>query len=349
MSTRRRIIVSLAALIGVPLVALLLAIVTIAILGVSLDVSRWRDTIAARASAVIGRPVTLEGPIELELGRESALHVAGVRILNPPGFGAPELATLGEARARIDLMEALRGRLRVHSIEAADGHVRLERAADGRANWAPPTSTPRASPEPASSASPPVTIEIERMSIRNFAFEYHDERSGVHQSLDLDELAGVGKWSEPLKLTLRGNVARSFPYTIAIEGGSARLLQEGREAWPFTLDLEFLGTRLHAGGTLDVNRSAARFDFGAGTEDLEQVGRFLQTRLPASGAAALTGTVSATASAVEVKDLHGVLGASELTGGLVLTLGGARRRVSGELAIATLDMRPFFDSRAATA
>ena len=108
---------------------LLLAIIAIAVFGVSIDVSRWRDAIAARASAALGRPVALDGRLELELGRETGLHVAGVRILNPPGFATPELATLREARARIDLLAALHGRLRVHSLEADDGRVRLERAA----------------------------------------------------------------------------------------------------------------------------------------------------------------------------------------------------------------------------
>ena len=57
--------------------------------------------------------MALDGPLELELGRETALHVGGVRILNPPGFATPELATLGKARLRIDLLELLRGRLQV--------------------------------------------------------------------------------------------------------------------------------------------------------------------------------------------------------------------------------------------
>lgn len=346
MSTRRRIVVALLALVGLPVIAVLLVIGAIAFFGVSIDVSRWRDGIAARASAALDRTVVLDGRLELELGRETGLHVAGVRILNPPGFTTPELATLREARARIDLLAALRGRLQVHSLEAEDGRVRLERAADGRSNWASVASMPPASRGPPAAVPSIVAIEIERISIRKFAFELHDQRSGTHHFFDLDELTGVGKWSEPLKLALHGSVGGAFPYAVAIEGGSAQLLQEGREAWPFTLDLEFLGTRLHAAGTLDIGQGAARFDFGAGTEDLDQVGRFLQTRLPSFGAAALTGSVSANAEAVQLKDLHGVLGASELAGALVFTLSGSPHRVSGELAVSALDLRPLLDTMA---
>jgi AsmA family protein len=340
MSWTRRIIAAVAALIGAALLTLLIAIVAVVVFGVSIDASRWRDAIAVRVSAALGRPVALDGPLELELGRETALHVGGIRILNPPGFATPELAALGKARARIDLFAALRGEWRVHSFEAADGHLRLERTAGGRVNWAPSTSTRATSQRQGAGLA---AVEIERVSIRNFAFEYHDIRADTHHSLQLDELSGVGKWSEPLKLTLHGHVANSFPYSIDIEGGSAQLLQEAREAWPFALDFAFLGTRLHASGTVEAGHAAARFDFGAGTEDLQQVARFLQTKLPDFGAAALSGTIHLSTSAIEVGDLHGVLGATEFAGGLVLSLVGARQRLSGELRIATLDVRPFFE------
>jgi len=343
MSTRRRIAAALAVLLGLPLVLILIAVIAVVVFGVTIDASRWREPLEARASAALGRQVTLDGPLTFEIGREAAVHVGGVRVRNPPGFGAQNLATLGEARVRIDLLAALRGRLHVHNFEATAGLVRFERAADGRANWAAATSTPAAAQRSGPGAALTAT-ELQRVSIRNFAFEYHDERSGAHHHLDLDELSAVGKWSEPLKLKLRGHVARSFPYVIDVEGGSARLLQEGREAWPFTLDFQFLGTRLHASGTLDVGRGAAEFAFGAGTEDLAQVEQFLQTRLPSFGAAALTGKVVASAVSVELSDLHGVLGGSELTGALAVSLASARRRVSGQLAIGVLDLRGFLEA-----
>ena len=143
-------------------------------------------------------------------------------------------------------------------------------------NWTRATSMPARADPPGQ----PVTLEIESMSIRNFAFEYEDRRSGAHHFFAVDELAAIGKWSQPLKLTLSGRVNKSFPYSIHIEGGSAQLLQEAREAWPFALDFEFLGTRLHASGTVDAGGSAGRFDFGAGTDDLKQIESFLQTSLP---------------------------------------------------------------------
>ncbi len=320
---------------------LLVAIVAVVVFGVSIDVSRWRDAIAVRASDALGRPVALDGPLELELGRESSaargrnshpqsarVRYAGARYARRSASTYRPVCSAAWGMARTQL----RGRRWPPALGARGRRTRQLGAGDEHAGRFATTGSRRWP-----------SVEIERVSIRNFAFEYHDIRADVHHSLQLDELSGVGKWSEPLKLTLHGHVANSFPYSIDIEGGSAQLLQEAREAWPFALDFAFLGTRLHASGTVEAGHAAARFDFGAGTEDLQQVGRFLQTKLPDFGAAALSGTVHLSASAVEVGDLHGVLGATEFAGGLVLNLGGARQRLSGELRIATLDVRPFFE------
>jgi hypothetical protein len=341
MTRRRLAIAAVAALVAAPL----LAVLVVVLFGVAIDAGRWREAVAARATAVLGRQVVLDGPLELALGRSLRLRIGGVRVLNPPGFAAAELATLGDARAQVDLAAALRGRLHVTSFEATDGRVRLERAADGRANWAR-SSAAAAAPERAGGAALDlVDIEVERTALRNLAIEYRDARSGARRLFELDELTGTGKWQAPLALTLRGRVDESFPYTVTVEGGPVRLLQDAGEPWPFTLDFEFLGTRLHAEGAVDAASGTARFDFGAGTEDLAQVERFLQQKLPKFGVAALTGKVLARAGGLELSALHGVLGDSVVDGALTVTVArnGARPRVAGDLSFGTLDLRPLLD------
>jgi uncharacterized protein involved in outer membrane biogenesis len=229
--------------------------------------------------------------------------------------------------------------LDVRALEATDARVHLERAADGRANWTP--QAPAQARTPAGPARLPVAVEIERTTIRALAVDYLDARSGARHFFDLDELTGVGSWTEPVAISVRGRVARSFPYLITIEGGSARLLAQDDETWPFTLDFEFLGTRLHAGGTIAAGAREARFEFGAGTENLEQVEQFAETTLPKFGVAALSGRGTVRADAVELTDLHGVFGAAEVTGRLAVAFGGGRPRATGELAMAELDLRPF--------
>jgi uncharacterized protein involved in outer membrane biogenesis len=106
---RRRVALISAALLGVPLVAVLLAMslaAALALAGISIDASRWRDTVAQRASAELGRPVILQGAFNLEprLGRELGLRVGPLRILNPPGFSGQPFLAIGELHVRVDLL-----------------------------------------------------------------------------------------------------------------------------------------------------------------------------------------------------------------------------------------------------
>lgn len=326
MAALRRVAAALA------VIVLFAAIAAVAFIGASVDVSRWREPVAERLSAALGRPVRLDGALRLALGLTATLRAADVRVLNPPGFAEAELATLATAEVRVDLLSALRGRWHVRSVELADGSIRLARTADGRAKWAGP-------PLPAASGSPGV-IEVDRFSIRNLAIEYQQEPSAPRRLIELEEVAGTGERDSPMKVTLRGRV-RTVACAVSLEGVSARLLQEGDDPWPFTLDLECASTRLHARGALEPGRGAARFSFGAGTGDLREVERLLALDLPPLGVAALTGNVVATAESIDVTDLRGVFGDAQLAGALALELGGARARLAGELAIETLDPRPF--------
>jgi uncharacterized protein involved in outer membrane biogenesis len=300
MRVRRRTAAVLVALVGVPLAALASAILVVFLFGMSIDASRWRDALAARATAALGRPVSLAGPLELRLGRETALLAHDLRVASPPGFEAPELVTFGTATIRVDLLSVLRGRLHVHGVELADVRIRLARSGDGRANWVRPTPPPDASRTRRAASA--VEIEVGRLSIRNLVVEYQNARSEARRLLEVEDLAGAGTGGQSLHLTARVRILESEPCSVDIGGAPAQVLQQSDRPWPFTFDVACLETRLHATGTLEAGREAVRFSFGAGT---------------------------------------GNLGAANVAGTLTLGLDGARPRLTGDLAIATLDLRPF--------
>ncbi len=325
----RSVVAALAGLVGLALAAIVAGVV----FGVTIDASRWRDSAAQRLSAAFGRPVALEGVVELTLGRGPALHVGGVRILNPPGFAAPALFAADQVRVRFDLLDALRGRLHILGVEATDVRLWLERAADGRTSWAP---APRSGP-----GFPLEAIAVGHVLLRGLAIDYHDAGSTTRRTFELDEVSGSARWNEPLRLALRGRAGPQVAYALTLEAGPAQLVRDASAQWPFTLDFEAPGTRVHAAGRFDAATSEARFEFGAGTEDLASLERLLDSRLPQLGAAALRGTVVAAPGAVTFTDLRGTLGPSDLSGHLALAFGGVRPRLSGALSVATLDLRPF--------
>jgi hypothetical protein len=328
----RRWLIAAAALVAAPLAA----IVAIAASGVPVSAAPWRDAIGAVASDALGRPVTLDGPLELVLGLRTRLEVGGIRIANPPGFATPAFAELGAARAEVDLWPMLRGRLRIRTLDAANVKVRLERAADGRANWT--FDALSAAPEPDDQGAG-VAVRIGRMTLRDLAVEHH--AGGRVRYFDLDALALEGAWTRPIKATVHGRVEKRFPYLLTLEGGPGRLFYRGDSPWPFTLDLELADTRLHASGTADTRAGKVEFAFGLGTENLERIASLVQTRLPKVGVTSLAARVTAGPDAVAVAGIRGVMGISEVAGHLEVALPGARPRVTGELDVATFDLRPF--------
>ena len=329
----RRWLIAAAALAAVPLAAL----IAIAAFGVPVSAAPWRDQLGAVASEALGRQVTLEGPLELVFGLRTKLEVGGIRIANPPGFATPGFAELGAARAEVDLWPALRhGRLRIRTLDAANVKVWLERAADGRRNWV--FEALAGEPEPDDEGTS-VAVRIGRMTLRDLAVEHH--AGGRIRYFDLDTLDAEGAWSRPVKAAVRGRVEKKFPYLLTLEGGPGRLLYRGDEPWPFALDLEFADTRLHASGTADTRAGTVEFAFGLGTANLERIEQLAQTRLPKVGVTSLAARVTAGADAVAVAGIRGVMGVSELAGHLEVALAGERPRVTGELDVATLDLRPF--------
>ena len=274
----------LAGIVGLALAALLVAAVAVVLFGVTIDVARWRDTAAERASAALGRPVRVDGPFELTLGREAVLRAGGVRILNPPGFTTSELAVLGDAQARFDLLDALRGRLHISSIEATDVRLDLERTADGHASWnlATPPSDPSA-----------MASEVGEIRLRKLAVAYQDLRTPRRYVFAFDALTASGRRDEPLRLALAGRTANESPYTLTVAAGPVRLLETATAPWPFTLDFELLDTQLHARGAVDATRGEARFDFAAAAAALAQWEPLLDQELPRFGAASLQGTAVA--------------------------------------------------------
>jgi hypothetical protein len=326
-------VIAVAALVAAPFAVLL----AVAAFGVPVSAAPWRDQIGAVASEALGRQVTLEGPLELVFGLRTKLEVGGIRIANPPGFATPAFAELGAARAEVDLWPALRrGRLRIRTLDAANVKVWLERTADGRRNWVFEALAGEPDPDDEGTS---VAVRIGRMTLRDLAVEHH--AGGRVRYFDLETLDAEGAWSRPVKATVRGRVEKKFPYLLTLEGGPGRLFYRGDEPWPFALDLEFADTRLHASGTADTRAGTVEFAFGLGTENLERIEQLAQTRLPKVGVTSLAARVTAGADAVAVAGIRGVMGVSELAGHLEVALAGERPRVTGELDVATLDLRPF--------
>lgn len=367
-TTRKRITRGVAAALAVLVAGVVAVVVAVATAGVRLDAAFLRERLAAELARASGRHVAIDGPVVLEVSARPSLSVRGLRVDDPPGFGAGATLAVGEVRFSIDAWAWLREhRLHLREARASGARLRLVQRADGRVNWAfdaaagapadaaaparaadSPSPPAGARPAQDAAAAPSPSLAIDRLELRDVEIEVSRADGPVHV-LALASLDAQAPSGGPARLSARGAIDRRVPFELSATAGAISALLAppggGARAWPLELTVGVLGTTLRAEGTLERGAAgpSGRLAFGLGTPDLEELERALGVELPKVGAAALAGTISFAPGTVELASLVGSMGRTSLAGDLRVDLGGARPRVSGRLTLPALDMGPFLE------
>jgi len=337
----------------VALVAILLAsLAYVLLVGVSLDVSGRGRELAQKVSARLGREVRLEGPLLLDVSARPRLRVDGLVVANPPGFAAAApLARLGELRLQLDLWWLLRGKVFIDELAGSDIELRLSAHADGSDNWtfARPAPNAAAKAAPPGGASPFAALarvlsllDVGRVSLERLSVVYAGAERATHR-FDLDSAEFRWLQGQPFKLSLRGSVEKTFPYSIDLSGGSLERLAAGGAAWPFDAQLSFLGTAATFAG--EIEGEHARLSFGVGSADQSEIERLLQIDLPKVGAIGIAGELEYRPGRISLTRVDATMGSTALSGALEIDRSAARPRISGTLTLPALDLRPFIVDR----
>lgn len=166
---------------AIGLAVLLFAVIAALLVAPSfVDLDRYRPIVAEKASAALGRPVTLGGPIKLSLLPSPHLTIRDLRIANLPGANTPDMARVREVDAALSFWPLLTLQVDVTSARVIQPVVQLERLADGRPNWsfapdgsAPPgaaVGTESATPRPAATGTS--SVRIARLTIEDGTVNY---------------------------------------------------------------------------------------------------------------------------------------------------------------------------------
>lgn len=197
----RRIILLVSILVAILIVAAIAAVVLI-------DPDDYREEIAQRASAQLGREVQLAGPIELKLFPWLAFEIHSASVGNPPDFDpAPPLAEIGRATASIRIWPLIRGELEIGSIVLEEAALNLISDRRGRSNMAG-LFAPR---EPARQRGPTDLSGLQTGSLRlkDVVLSLLDLASGERTELIIDtlDLAPFAAGRD-LPLSLRARLVR---------------------------------------------------------------------------------------------------------------------------------------------
>ena len=152
------------------------AIFAVLVLGLFLylrnaDLSVYKHHIEAFLSRKIGHELRIDGTFELHFGSHTSLTAEQIGLTNPDWPSASEIATVGHVSVTVDLWSLLSGPVIVEHFEVNDLRIRLDRDAQGKANW-------KTGAEPAESAGSggfdPSSIAFREVRVADVDFRFDD-------------------------------------------------------------------------------------------------------------------------------------------------------------------------------
>ncbi len=207
----KRLLIILSALIAI----LIAAAVIIPFL---IPTSVYKAQIENAATEALGRDVTLRGDAKISILPVISARIEGAEIANPEGFSDPLMIEAGSLNANVKLLPLLSRRVEVGKITLADATVRLERLADGRANWVfgtPGANDPASPPEDGTTG---FETGIDQAALSNAAVYYKDWVTGEQYALtEFDGTAQLKALDQPLSSRGAGRVnGQPFDYRLRL-------------------------------------------------------------------------------------------------------------------------------------
>lgn len=224
----------LAVFVGVPAAFVVLAAI---VLPIMVDSGRYKREVIALVKQHTGRDLHIDGGVRLRVLPGLRLTVTDVRLGNPPGFTAPDLATLASLTVDVNLLPLLGGRIETHTVGVRGLTLNLERDNQGRGNWEGLTTAGQdtATQERGGDDTPlaAMAIAVGGLDIRDAALQWRDDATGEMITIAAITLqtgalhAGKGVDDVRLRATLPGGAWSAGPATIEARG-RAMLTAGGR-------------------------------------------------------------------------------------------------------------------------
>ena len=217
-----------------------------------IDWNAYKPQISAEVRKAIGRTLTIDGDLDLDVLPSPRLTAFNARLSNAPGAASADMATLRALRIQVKIAPLLRGRIEVAHIELVQPEIHLERLSDGRANWnLVSVGVSRQEPERRSGSDSSFTLRVNRLTVTDGAVFYRGGRT-VEKIEGLSAEVAAGSLSGPFRVR-GGMIARGVPLTFDATVGQ---LGEGRPV-PVSLGARVGGAAISAKGTASASRVSA--------------------------------------------------------------------------------------------
>ncbi len=324
------------------------------------DWNRYRDEIAARVEAAVGRDVVIGGDIDFTLLPSPAFSVRDVQIANSAGAAAASLVSLGSLDIRVAFGPLLRGSVEVRTVVLQEPAFELEILADGTPNWSMRAGSTRAGVGVGTGM--PGGVQVDNLQIHNGTVTFRDARRGIVERLhgvdaDISARAQAGPYLAEGAFTYRGLPVRFGFNSATVTPGRPIGLRADFTLVPDGDKLEFRGalSEMTADGALSGTLTFEGKNFAT---LVERVARAFEAAPPALAAIPAAVRISAQTSLKPAEfafnDIDARIGDLAAKGAVNFAL-TATPRLDATMAMSQLDLdallarvRPAAPARPAT-
>ncbi|MEQ8602647.1 MAG: AsmA family protein [Marivibrio sp.] len=303
----------------------------------NIDPNAYKADIEAAVMEETGRQLTINGPIELDIGTETRVAVSDVTFANADWGSQPAMASVDQLEAVVRLIPTIFGTPDVVRVRLSGVDVLVETNADGVSNTAfKPAGAPDETGEHADEGREieaprggPITIPILRdVLIEDITAIVRNAQAGTENTFRLTRLSLQGEGAEaPLSLALDAALD-DLPMTMAGTLGSPAAMQDASTPWEVDVTGDLVGVKVALTGAIMEPTAGRGFDlaFEAAAEELADLAAKFGVDAPQVG--------GFTASLALKGDSDGDLAAEDVA----IDVGGPeliRLLVTGEIASAT--------------
>lgn len=325
----------------VAIVVLLVAGAVVAVLTV--DVNRFKPQIVAAVESATGRKLEIAQDMKLSLW-PLGIGVKQVSFANASWGSRPQMATVGEFTAQVDLMALIGGQVKVDSLVLHDVDLLLEKDRQGRANWdfagQQPAQQPQTQPQPAQQSGGGAVIPaVQNVSLKNVRLAYRDAQAGSQNNVVLSELTVKQASGGLLAVKMAADVDGK---AITADGtlGSLDDLMSGSRPWPIKMALTLPGAKASVDGSIaqPMQAKGLALKVNVDAPDLSKVAALAGASAPAVPLTLQADVKDPGPQRYALSNIAAKIADSDLTGSSEVNLSGAKPSLRFDLASKNMDV-----------
>ena len=344
-------------------IVVLLVVVLVVIIS-TFDWNRLKPTINAKVSEVLHRPFAINGNLAVRWLREDGQggwrawvpwpHVIAedLTLGNPDWSKTPEMASLKQVELRLSPLALLSQTVAIPRIDLKEPKAKLERLADGRANWTFTFDAADPNAEPSN-----WKVDIGAIGFDKGQVSLNDQTLKTRLDVLIDSLGKPIPFSEIVgekeakKTQDKGAVPQDYAFALKVNGeyhgqklhgtgkiGGLLALRDANQPFPLQAQVSIADTKVALAGTL-----TDPLDLGALDLRLKLAGSSLSNLYPLTGVTLpdsppystdghLTAKLrEATGATFTYDNFNGKIGSSDIHGDLSFVASKPRPKLTGKL------------------